>query len=311
MNTFIKTLTKMSLAFCFLGTAALSGCSKGSGVDAKIALYDRSSQALSIGTVNALGGTYGAACDERSGDWNVGLPGYMGTVTNPLSVVLDDTNCVLTVTSLLVNSTTYEADPAIDLGLSYQQDASAFKNPLDTGHETDVVFYGNSKISSMDFGANFTISMLYSDKPDSASGSAGSTFQAETASISADNVDPPDFTTFNTSSLGIEVNVSKIVTSVAAMGKVAMSGATVLGDHYAVVTDLDLSGTPTYNTVDAAFLARTQTSFSAQPVDVPVSALSLIGEDLTTSIKRFIIISHLQNGARSYQVVTLTISGPA
>src|SRR3954462_15567530 len=130
MTTFTKTLTKMSLALCFLGTAALSGCSAGGSVDAKVALYDRASQALSIGTVNVLSGTYGTNCDERSGDWNVGLSGYMGTIANPLSVVLDDDDCILTVTSLLVNSTTYEADPSIDLGLSYQQDASAFKNPL-------------------------------------------------------------------------------------------------------------------------------------------------------------------------------------
>jgi Ice-binding-like len=120
-------------------------------------------QALADGSLKAINGTYGSGCLQRSGSWSLLVSGT-GALTNaPLTVVKDNTACVLTLTSLVADQT-YTPVSSIDMSASYLDVASAFE----AGVGGPVEFYANAKLDSASFAGDFVVTVLVSGDPSAA-----------------------------------------------------------------------------------------------------------------------------------------------
>ena len=178
----------------FLSVVAFAAVSGGCGssessVAPRVELVDRTSQALEVGTVKWINGTY-TNCTNRTGSWSARITGSDPMNNVALTVVNNDTACTLTLTGL-VASYEYLATPPIPLSNAYQSVAAAFAGPSDP-----VLFYGNAKLSALTFATNFDITVLYSDNLADASPDTHATY----ATVSSDSnsaviVDSPDYTT--------------------------------------------------------------------------------------------------------------------
>jgi Concanavalin A-like lectin/glucanases superfamily len=112
---------------------------------------------LTIGTLRSVNGSYGGGCTNRSGNWTALVDSGATPDHDLLSVVMGDSACQLTLTSIRTATALYQADPAIVLSDTYQALASAFQ---DSGGPLE--FYGNAKLSSLAFGGDFSVSLLLS-----------------------------------------------------------------------------------------------------------------------------------------------------
>jgi len=122
----------------------------------------------------------------------------------PLTVVLNDTVCVLTVTAIM--STTgviWTASPSFALTGSYQVSPSWFNTNT---------FYANAKLSAVGFAADFVISVLYSDDQNLATGANTATLQAEVATATAAAVPAPNYT-ISLAGIAITTDVNDVVFS--------------------------------------------------------------------------------------------------
>jgi hypothetical protein len=113
-------------------------------------------QALESGELVAVNGNYGPGCTAQTGAWSVNVDGGVPTDGLPLSVLMNDSACVLTLTELRTSAGRMLASPAFDLTDSYEPIASGFGS-------MPLVFYANAKLSTEAFSDDFVITVLFSE----------------------------------------------------------------------------------------------------------------------------------------------------
>lgn len=267
----------------------VSACQGGGDVQGSVDVIDHRSEQLASGDLEAINGTYGAGCTNRSGAWSLGVA-LGAQLDNPeLSVILNDDSCVLTLTELVTATETLEAVPAIALGTSYKGSPSAFNDPVD--------FYGNAKLGSVSFAADFVLTVLYSDDPSLATDDSTADFEVVESSAAEGSVLAPDYT-IDLSGLDVIVDSDQVVVS--ATGSVALTAGAVTGQRYVVA---DATGLDTFAELDAAYIAGTDAALTST---LPAADFTLVGEDLSTPQKRTLIIANTANNVTAYQAFEIT-----
>jgi hypothetical protein len=296
----------VGLALAMATAAPLAaGCSATDDLTPKVVLVDHTTAPLSLGALNALNGSYGAGCIDRSGDWSSPIGGFAGGLENPeLRVVKANNACVLTLGSVLIGSIKYVPVSTVTLTESYTTEAVAYKAEGDTA----IAFYGNLKLSDATFSTSFAISLLFSDDAAAASaGSAQSAYKYNSISATQSSVVPPDYTV-DGSAVGVLTDANKSIAEVS--GSIELTDGMVTGQSY-VISSVALGATPSFDAIDAAFLAGTPVTISGASPSVLASALGLVGVSLASGdIQRSVIVAHTVNNIRAYQVITLTVLAP-
>lgn len=288
-----KYLSGMTLAM--IGTLA-SGCDDGfDAVEPHVAVTDRMTAALSLGGLESVNGTYGAGCTARSGAWSVEIAPGAILQNAPLSVVKNNTGCVLTVTGLVTTSATHAATPSFALDSAYQSSASAFGSG-------PTLFYANAKLSAMTFAADFVISLQYSDDPRLVSSSNTASYTVQAGSASAEQVAAPNYT-IDVTTIVVQTDDADVVQ--AASGTANLTDGAVTGQSYVIVASLNGS---TYADLDAAYTGGTPTSLSGANPQIAAAAFDLVGADLTGGLVRHLIVANTSDGVRSYQRFTVTFN---
>jgi hypothetical protein len=281
-------------------------------ISARGTSIDRSRQPLGFETLTSVDGIYGAQCTDRSGAWSAAIDGHTGDLANEaLTVVQNDTNCILELTALRVivdtTETIYLAVPTFDLTADYQTAGSAFRVAPGDGGAAATTFYANALLSSVSFAADFVITVLYSDDPERTTASSTATYSSWSASAVSDLVPAPDYTISMTSLL-IQTDVNNVVTDFDQYAQLSAQDQT--GEFYVVRANA-LPETPSYADIHTAFQEGTQ---AAVPVNlqIPATAFSAVlqGRDLTAGVVGYLIIVHAEDGVPSYQLVTITFHKP-
>jgi len=281
------------------------GCGGEESVSPSTVVVTESTRASALsfaaGDLQSVNGTYGAGCTDRSGGWSLLIQDEAALVYPALSVVKGNTECVLTMTSI-VGTEEYEATPPLALADAFKATASAFGTATEP-----VLFYGNGHLSASTFTADFVVHILYSSTSNPGTGENGAQYAVQSGSVAAESVPAPDYT-IDMDAMLVETNNSKIVET--ATGTANLFDGTVTGQSWVIVTSLP--ATPDYSDVDDAFKAGSATEFApgADPT-IPAAAFGIIGEDLTLSTVRYLIISNTVNSVSSYEVLTITFNGPA
>lgn len=282
-------------SFSALAAALLmqTACMTDATVSGGAVVVDRTTQALTSGELESVNGTY-TNCSHRVDDsaWSIEIASG-GTLDNPeLSVILNDTNCVLTLTSLHTSAGVIEAEPPIVLTTSYQPAASAFGDPLS--------FFANAKLNSVSFSGEVVLTVMYSDDPNLASSSNTANFAVVGGSATAQSVPASNYT-LDVSGFALLTDVNDVVVS--AVGSAVLTSGSVTGQTYVVVDENAMSTLDTYAELNAAYLAGTPAALTAS---IPVAAFTLLGDDLTTSQIRTLIIANKSQGVASYQSFAIT-----
>jgi hypothetical protein len=142
-----------TLLGCLLGLAA---CDEHEQVYGAVAL--RSAEVLTDLEIQSVNGTYGEGCTARAGSWSLGVVPEALLEHEELSVVLNDSACTLTLTSLS-GAQTLPASPALPIATAYQSESSAFMA------NDAVAFYVNAKLDATTFASGFELTLLVSDLP--------------------------------------------------------------------------------------------------------------------------------------------------
>jgi hypothetical protein len=212
-----------------------------------------------------------------------------------LSVVLNDTDCVLTLDSVTMSDdllTPHTATPTITLGTGYADAASGFGDPM--------WFYGNARLSAITFADDFVLTFLFSDDPGLAGDDDEATFDVVGSSATAEEVPAPDYT-IDASLIAVTADANNIVQT--ATGSAELTAGLVTGDTYVVV---EASGLYAYAAIDAAYLGVTAATTFA--LEIPAADFTLVGTDLTDSQVRTLIIANIDSGVRSYQAFEITFN---
>lgn len=282
--------------FTLLGSAgalacalSLTGCYGAPSVTGQGAGIDKRDGTLLGADLESANGTYGPGCTNRSGAWSVEIePG--ATLTNdPLSVLLNNDACVLTLTELVTTTGTLAATPTFAITASYQGTPSAFDDP--------IAFYANAKLDSVSFADDFVLTILYADDPDLATDDNTASFDVVESGAAGDSVSVPDYT-IDPDALTIVADADQVVVS--ATGSVGLTAGLVTGETYVVV---DAVGLDTYAELDTAYLAGMPAALGAS---IPAADFTLVGEDLDTATKRTLIIARTEGGVSSYQAFEIT-----
>ena len=293
------------LGFFFVG--AVGGCSSGNDeqddVTPSVEIVDRTRSGLGATAVKSINGTY-VGCFQRSGAWSVNVSG--GTLTNPaLTVVKDDTSCTLQVTEVVADQT-YAAAAPMALSTSYLASATAFA-PSGGGV---TAFTANAKLSAVDYASDFTLTLLYSDDlstttaPDVTGNYA--TVQASTSvlTVAATNY---TFSLTSGTPFTFQLDASKIVQSVA--GNATLTDGSITGTAY-VIDMGTLLPSLTYAGVALAYAAGTERTISGANPVVPASYFGLVGQNLTSTVVRTVIVSRTVSGVKAYQLFKISFKAP-
>jgi hypothetical protein len=270
-------------------------CSEDGSAPGSLVVLNRMRSALTAAQVASVNGTYGAACTNRTGAWSAAVAG--GTMTNPaLSVIQNDTDCVLTLTQVKASKTgtlgTLAANPAIALTTSYEVTPSSFGTPLE--------FYANAHLSAVTFAAPFILTLLYSDDSGLAVASNTAQFQVTSASVTAQSVPAPEYT-LDVSGLIVTTDIDNVIVS--STGTAALTDTGQDAQTYVVVSATDLD---TYVEIDTAYTGVVPTAFAAS---IPSSDFA-IGTGVTLPQIRTLILANLANGVRSYKAFQITFNAP-
>lgn len=296
-SNFVRTLGSM-----LLGAAFLTACGGPNAHESAVQLADHTKTPLSFGALNEINGTYGAQCTQRTGQWSTPIGGYSGTLDNPqLSVLDDDVNCILSVDSVLIGTDLFVPVSAVTLSESYRNTAIAFKK----SGSSAVAFYANFKLNDATYQSAILISLVYSDDADLASaGSSQANYRVHSSSSTQGTTPPPDYEA-DSSSVAVETSVGQTV--LGAVGSIELTDGTVTGQQYVVLTT-DLGASPSFDTINTAFLAGTPVAISGADPSIPASSLGLVGASLAGgSITRTVLVQNSANGVVAYQVLKLTI----
>lgn len=294
-----------TFALTFALALGAGGCGRSSTTNARAVAVD--SLGLHVpGWLEFANGSYGAGCLDRTGAWSVAIDGYSGSMDNaPLSVVLNNSACVLTLTALVAD-TNYVAAPALALSDSYQSMASAF-----AAASAPTAFYANAKLSALGFGSDFTITIPFSDDPGSGSGDSTGSYTTVSASATSAAVPAPSYT-IDLSGFALQTDANDIVQSVS--GSATLDDGSQPGEAYVVLTSDPGSS---FAELDSAYSGATATAISGADPTLPAAAFDLVGVNLssnadlgTTPVARYIIVMHAESGVRSYQLITVTFHPP-
>jgi hypothetical protein len=285
-----------SLALVLFASAlTISGCGSTAGEPVARAGgrgIDRTTQALTSGELESVNGTYGGSCRNRTGAWSVEIQSMADLANDPLSVVLNNTACVLTLTELVTSTGgTLGASPTFALTAAYQATPSEFDSPLE--------FYANARLDSVSFANDFVLTVLYSDDSELATGDKVAMFEVVDATAVGTAVAAPDYT-LSTALLDVRTDINDVV--VGATGTVNLTAGLVTGQRYVVSTS---TGLDTYEEIDDAYIAGTD---AALVLAVPAADFTLMGVDLTSTAKRSLIIANIASGVNSYKVFEITFS---
>lgn len=302
-----KKITSQIRAWC-CGAAMLSllgiGCSQ-EAVGSALVDNRGASGPFSILELN---GSYGAGCVGRTGNWSVPMVSLNQTTNPTLDVIRGNTACELTLQSVRVGEAEDSAqllfsDWPVPLGGSFFASPIPFRrSPADS-----ISFFANVRIDpDASFQSDFVIRFEYSDKPTSAGTSQGSSFSTQSASASSLGMAAPNYVP-QVGGLDIKVDVNYIVQSIE--GVMRLYKGTNVGSVYAV-TAAPLSQTPTFDEVNQLFATAAQIDITTSPVLIDAAAFQLQGVDLTSPVKRTIIIASGTPAARSYQLLTITFVHP-
>ena len=286
-----------------LSSLLVTGCDEPEVVDPGVEIVEKGSQALVAGDLESVNGTYGAGCTNRSGSWSIEIANGATLDHSALSVVKNDTGCVLTLTELHAESVLYVTAQDIALSDAVVGSASTFKlsTAADTGDP--AIFFANAKINPDDFSSDFVLTFLYSDDPNSASGTNNADYDNWESSVAGDSVSAPNYTYAD--NLVIETDVNDVVTTTS--GSLDFTDGSVTGEHYLV--DLGtLPGSPTYDDIKDAFDGGSPTAIGGANPSIPVATFDLTGDTLPQT--RTVLIRHVENNVPSFQVLKVTFAAP-
>jgi len=289
----LKNLGPIGVLWIALLTQA--ACGSQESATASAVAVDRTTQALTIGQLASVNGTYGALCRARAGAWSVAIATGATLDHTALSVVLNDSACVLTMTSLHTDTGDILAMPAIMLTASYQATPSAFGSP--------AAFYANAKLNAVNFAANFQVNIIFSNDSSLATmDNIASLATVVATATAAGSVPAPNYT-LDVSGLSVITDASNIVQTVS--GAAILTTGSVPGQQYLVVSAVGPLGPYpyTYAAIDTAFKAGTPTSISST---ILAAQFVLVGGDLTTPQVRTVIVANAASGFVSYEAFKIT-----
>lgn len=296
-------LTVFTCLSLMTALAATPGCTEPEVVGGDVELVDKTKLPLTVGDLESVNGTYGAGCTGHSGSWSIEIANGATLDHDPLSVIKNDTACVLTLTELRAESLLYVTASDIELGSTYVGSASEFKLSTAATGPDPVVFFANAKINPADFSADFALSFLYSDDANAASGANNASYDEWESSVSGDPVTAPNYTYDD--NLAIQADIDDVVTT--ALGSVDFTDGSVTAERYFV--DLGtLPGSPTYDDIKDVFDAGSNAAVSGANPSILVAEFDLMGDTLPQT--RTIIFRHLENGVASFQTLKVTFNAP-
>jgi hypothetical protein len=290
--------------------ASLGACSSGptgsTVVQANVAGAGTPFGVLGAGNLQSVNGTYGDGCTARSGAWSIIVSGT-DSDNSILSVVKDDTGCVLTLTEIHSDTGVFAAQPVIPMTGSYQAASSQFV--LESDAASPVSFYANALITPTGFDTDFAVDILYSTDP-SSGGDAGvqAGYTVTSGSVSADAVPTPN-DSVDVTGLSLETNAVNVVQSVS--GSAAVTTGSIPGQTYVIELGA-LPSSPAYADVDTAFQEATgDAGASTLGATFSASEFGLVGIDLSSPVVRTIIIANTQSGVPSYEFFTIVFTHPS
>lgn len=264
-------------------------------VQGSVVALDRTTYALTTLELESVNGTYGIGCRSHAGgSWSIEIALGAPLDNAPLTVVLNDADCVLTLTSLHTDvagpAGIMAAVPAIVLATSYNAAASSFGE-----------FYANAKLSSDLFADDFVLTVLFSDDPALATAAnTASLVSVLATAVTSGAVAAPDYT-LDVDGIAVLTDANDIVQSVS--GTATLTEVLVIGQQYVVV---EASGLYTYAAIDAAFMAGVKVAITSA---IPAADFTLVGADLTagTTVHTLIIANtNVGDGVSSYQAFEIT-----
>lgn len=283
---------------------AVAGCAGDEeAVHPSVQIVARSSSALTSSAISAINGSY-TNCLERSGSWSLHVSGNDPLDHDPLTVIMNDSNCQLAITEI-VASGHFVPNQALALTTTYAPSAASFA-PSGGG---PVAFLANGKLDVGGFGSNFQISILYSDDLASSNvGDVGSSWATVEGSTQTILVPAPDYT-INMVSGGFSFKSDALKVVQATSGNVVLTAGTTTGSAY-VVDNGTLSNVPTYASVAAAYQLGSEHALGGGNPQVPAAHFNLNGVNLTSPVVRTLIVSRTVNGVKAYQLFKITFKSP-
>jgi hypothetical protein len=279
-----------------VSSSIFPGCADAEDRDDSIAptaeVINRASQALSIGEVQAVEGSY-VGCRSRSGHWSLAVGGATSKSIYPeLSVLRNDKGCTLSLERLLADQT-YEAGTAVPLGTDFAAEPAASAPVVDSTRGS-TAFFANAKISAEGFAGAFALTFVYSDDPNLADVKGVPTDSLVHGDGSITAVAVPDYTLV-LDGLSVVQDGTKIDST---SGEVVLMSGKQAGETFVVVEGLLDSNV---ETIKAAYANGTVNKLSDA---IDGALLGLAGASLP--VERSVIIAHTQDGVASYQVVRIS-----
>lgn len=274
---------------------AVQGCQGDHEVSrASVVIIDRRTQALTDADLVSVNGTYGAGCTNRLGEWSIEIAANAVLDNDPLSVIMNDIDCKLTLTELHTLAGIIPAEQEMLLTTSYHTLPSAFANPVE--------FYANARVNDLSFSENFVLTILYSDDPSLATRDVFAGYAVVEATVTAESVPAPDYG-LDVGGLELLVDINDVVQT--ATGTAVLSAGLGSGQTGQTYVLLDVAGLTTYAEIDNAYLTGAP---AALPASFPALDFALVGEDLTTAQVRTLIIANIEDGVASYQSFQITFA---
>lgn len=287
-----RTLSLVSLTSLFALAVPAAGCAGEESVSPTIQLVDRTSQALSTGSLTHVNGTY-QDCESRIGNWSARISGADPMTYDAVSVVKGDAACRLVVTGL-VGTDAYAAAPSITMVSAYAATASAF---APDGQPT--AFYGNAKLDALTYQSAFVMTILFSDDLADSDSATSASFASVSSTASESQVPAPDYAlTFD--GFAIQTDIDQVVQS--ATGAVTATATEQTGELYVVSSNALLGSS--FADIDAEFALGNAAALGAP---LPASAFDL--EGATLPAVRNLIMVHTVSGVSAYEVIRITFQG--
>lgn len=295
-------VSKLAALGVVMGMCVLGGCADADAGVGETApegeVLGTATSALSNGSLQWVNGTY-TNCVNHNGSWSARVSGVAPMDFPALSVVKNDSTCILSVTGVY-GDTSYPATPLIVLGTSYAVAPSTFGSGA-------TQFTANAKIDSNQFASDFQISIVYGDTSttptDHVVSSAYATVQASTV---ATFVAAPNYA-INVTGLQFQLDALKIITSVG--GTAALTDGSNTGSQYAIDMGT-LPANPTYAQVQLAYTVAllSQKPISGANPTVNGSQFGVVGLSLLgggTQV-RTLIVQRSVAGVAAYQLFRIT-----
>lgn len=273
---------------------SLAGCAEAEedATNAQITLIDQRTDAILSSQIESINGTY-TSCTSRTGSWSLAVTGSPTLDNDPLSVIKGDTSCTLAISGIKTTGDgLLAASSPIALGTSYGT-ARSLGSP--------IKFFANAMLNSVAFTSNFTLTLLFSDDPRTATGSNTASYAVVSATASATGVTAPNYT-LDMSGVSVTTDLSKVTSSVT--GNVALTAGSATGDAYVILTG---SVADTYAAINTAYTGASSTTMATS---IAASSFLATSVNISSGAVRTLIIAKTTSGVTSYQKFTITFNPP-